>query len=431
MPIQTLIFQAETKLPTEFGSFRFLVYKNEAGEEVIAVATHGINQEKETAVRVHSACFTAEVVSSLKCDCKQQLDFALDYISKHGGVVIYLPQEGRGIGLSNKIKAYALQENGHDTIEANSLLGLPIDDRRYDDAALILQDLSISTFKLITNNPLKLSAMRDFGFNVCGRIPVPAITNPHSQQYLETKRQKMGHMLNTNPTTRLNRKPNDSMPQDRPYVHVNFAIDRTGKMSLAGGQAVNLSCDKDWKRVHELRERYSAVVVGANTWVLDKPQLTARVNRLGRQPQQQPDRIIFAGKTPCSLTPDSRRSFVVGSPELSISNGIKINAHDRNLTTPLKTLHQHGIDTLLVEGGFTLVKSFIAQKLVDRFTIYVSTRSTQTALDALLMRMPELPISAVETQSLGDGILLTLRGRDLQHILPPITDALKQQAQVM
>lgn len=431
MPTQTLTFQAETKLPTEFGSFRFLVYKNEAGEEVMAMATHEIDQKKETAVRVHSACFTAEVVGSLKCDCKQQLDFALDYISKHGGIVVYLPQEGRGIGLSNKIKAYALQENGHDTIEANSLLGLPIDDRHYDDAALILQDLGISTFKLITNNPLKLNAMRDFGFNVNGRIPVPAITNPHSQQYLETKRQKMGHMLNTNLTPMLNQRPNDSMPKDRPYVHVNFAIDRAGEMNLAGGQAVNLSCDQDWKRVHELRERYSAVVVGANTWILDKPQLTARVDRLGRQPHRQPDRIIFAGKTPCALSPDSRRSFVVSSPELTISNGIKINAHDRNLTTPLKTLHQHGVDTLLVEGGFTLVKSFIAQKLVDRFTIYVSTRSTQTALDALLMRMPELPISAVETQPLGDGVLLTLKGRDLQHILPPITDALEPQAQVI
>ena len=430
MPNNTLTFQAETQLPTEFGNFRFLVYKNNADEEVMAIATSGVENHNETAVRVHSACFTAEVVGSLKCDCKQQLDFALEYIAEHGGVVVYLPQEGRGIGLSNKIKAYALQESGHDTIEANSLLGLPIDDRSYEDAAEILKDLNIQAFKLITNNPLKLQAMRDFGFSVKGRVPVPAVTNPHSKQYIETKRQKMGHMIEPQ-ASKLSRKPNNSIPLDRPYVHVNFAIDRAGKMNLAGGQAVNLSCDKDWKRVHELRERYSAVVVGAQTWVLDKPQLTARFDRLGRPPQRQPDRIIFAGNTDCQVAPSSKRVFVIGSPELASKNCIKINSFDHDLEEPLHHLFQHGVESVLVEGGFTLVKSFIEQKMVDRFTIYAATRSTETALNALLMRMPELPISAVQTQALGEGTLLSLDGQDLAHMLPPLSETLEPQAQVI
>ena len=184
MTKQTLVFQAETQLPTEFGNFRFLVYKNASGEEVMAIATRGIEQQANVAVRVHSACFTAEAIGSLKCDCKQQLDYALAYISQHGGVVVYLPQEGRGIGLSNKIRAYALQENGHDTIEANSLLGLPIDNRQYDDAALILRDMRVDSVSLMTNNPLKINAMKDLGINVFERLPVPAVTNKHSHRYL-------------------------------------------------------------------------------------------------------------------------------------------------------------------------------------------------------------------------------------------------------
>lgn len=408
MTDHSLAFQAETQLPTAFGSFRFRVYKNPStGEEAIAIATRGIEQQQNVPVRIHSACFTAEVISSLKCDCKQQLDYALSYIAEHGGIVIYLHQEGRGIGLSNKIRAYALQEDGHDTIEANSLLDLPVDGRRYDEAAFILRDLNIHSIRLITNNPDKLHAMRGFGFSIESRIPVPAISNRYSHGYLETKRSRMGHLLNTRAfNDRTGVKKLAGIP-NRPFVHINFAIDQCGRMNEQDGQAVNLSCSKDWQRVHELRERYSAVAVGAKTWILDQPQLTVRQDWLRRTPRQQPDRVVFAGRTPCPIKPDSRRSFVVGSTHNTNNNCIHIKADSRDLRKPLETLFNHGLDTLLVEGGMTLLKSFIKQKLVDRLTIYVCADSPEKAILAVNHKFPELPTAYMGNVPLGEGILLS------------------------
>ena len=361
-----------------------------------------LNPNKAVPVRLHSACFTAEVMGSLKCDCKQQLDFALAHIAQHTGVVIYLPQEGRGIGLSNKIKAYALQESGSNTIEANSLLGLPVDDRSYEDAIAILHELGIQQIKLITNNPDKLTAMRSAGFAVESRIPVPTISNTHSVGYLETKREQMGHLLTDADLYHANKNT-----LDRPYVHLNFAMDARGRMHEADGQACDLSCEQDWKRVHELRERYAAVVVGARTWTLDQPQLTARASRLGRQPKRQPDRVIFAGRTPCRIIPDARRSFVVGVADNPRANGIRINAANRGLETPLKALYQQGVTSMLVEGGLTLLQSFLRQNIVDQMTIYVRTRSAEAAHAMLSDQFPDVPSNMMQATSFGQGTLLS------------------------
>lgn len=413
MTKNSIKFQAETLLPTEFGSFRFRVYKNANDEEAIAIIAQDIEQIQDVPVRVHSSCFTAEVIGSLKCDCKQQLDYALHYIAEQGGVVIYLPQEGRGIGLSNKIRAYALQESGHDTIEANHLLGLPIDARCYDDAAAILRELNIQNIKLMTNNPVKLKSMADFGFSVAERIPVLTEVNTHSHEYLETKRSLMGHMLKQPAELTSQIKSNRAATIQRPFVHVNFAMNKEGQMNQQNAQNATLSCEKDWQRVHELRERYSAVVVGANTWVLDKPQLTVRKERLGKKPQRQPDRVIFAGNGVCSIPPDrpgtshSRRNFVVGLAGKNDQQGIHINAPDRMLNKPLKELLKHNISSLLVEGGATLLKSFISQNLVDRFTIYVCTDSIDEAVNAISKKFPELPVEKMDAMELGDGILLS------------------------
>ena len=397
-----LNFQAETQLPTEFGTFRFRIYKNQLAQEVVAMISPMLNPNKAVPVRLHSACFTAEVMGSLKCDCKQQLDFALAHIAQHTGVVIYLPQEGRGIGLSNKIKAYALQESGSNTIEANSLLGLPVDDRSYEDAIAILHELGIQQIKLITNNPDKLTAMRSAGFAVESRIPVPTISNTHSVGYLETKREQMGHLLTDADLYHANKNT-----LDRPYVHLNFAMDARGRMHEADGQACDLSCEQDWKRVHELRERYAAVVVGARTWTLDQPQLTARASRLGRQPKRQPDRVIFAGRTPCRIIPDARRSFVVGVADNPRANGIRINAANRGLETPLKALYQQGVTSMLVEGGLTLLQSFLRQNIVDQMTIYVRTRSAEAAHAMLSDQFPDVPSNMMQATSFGQGTLLS------------------------
>ncbi len=192
-----LSFVSETLLPTEQGSYRVRAYRDHAsGTEPVAIISGGLEGGVGVPVRVHDECFTSEVLGSLKCDCRQQLRFSMDYIRKRGpGAVIYLRQEGRGIGLANKIAAYALQEDGHDTVDANRLLGLPDDVRRYDAAAFILQDLAVESVRLMTNNPRKVRMLEELGVQITGRIPILMAANEHSAGYLEAKQLRMGHML--------------------------------------------------------------------------------------------------------------------------------------------------------------------------------------------------------------------------------------------
>ena len=187
----------EAPLPTHRGSFRAVVFRDDAtGAEHVAMVKGDIAGGEAVAVRVHSECLTSEVLGSLKCDCRAQLDRALDLIAERGrGVLLYLRQEGRGIGLGNKIRAYALQAQGHDTYEANRLLGFPDDLRRYDVAADMLRLLGVRSIELITNNPLKLSGLAEAGVKVRGRIQLPSPANPHSVEYLRTKRERTGHLI--------------------------------------------------------------------------------------------------------------------------------------------------------------------------------------------------------------------------------------------
>lgn len=193
----SLAIYAETRLPTQFGPMRLRAYRrdNSPASEPLALVSGYLDRNGPVNVRIHSACLTSEVFSSCKCDCKQQLDFALDYISARTGIVIYLPQEGRGIGLGDKVRVYALQEHGYDTIEANVALHLPVDARQYDDALDILRDLGVTRVNLLTNNPEKLDALATAGIEVAARIPVATAAPPEAGHYLQTKRIRMGHLL--------------------------------------------------------------------------------------------------------------------------------------------------------------------------------------------------------------------------------------------
>lgn len=191
MPIENV---SRAVLPTRFGEFIVQAFAGRDGSEPVALISGDIAGRDDVPVRVHSACFTSENVGSLRCDCREQLDFALDYIAREGGVVIYLHQEGRGIGLARKIDAYALQDQGHDTIDANKALGLPDDARTYEDAAAIVEALGARSIRLITNNPHKIESLAAHGIVVTGRIPVLIPPNDHSEPYLRTKFSRMGHL---------------------------------------------------------------------------------------------------------------------------------------------------------------------------------------------------------------------------------------------
>lgn len=186
---------SEAHVPTEYGEMRVIVY-HEAGtpHEHAAIVFGDVEGKSEVLVRVHSECFTGEVLHSLKCDCREQLDYALRAIVSEGhGVIAYLRQEGRGIGLGNKIRAYALQAGGADTVDANRMLGFEDDLRAYHAAAAMFRDLGVQSLKLLTNNPLKVDALRNEGLSV-ERVPVTIEPGTHNKDYIHTKRHRMGHL---------------------------------------------------------------------------------------------------------------------------------------------------------------------------------------------------------------------------------------------
>jgi GTP cyclohydrolase II len=188
---------AETRLPTMWGDFTAIAYKSRIDPaEHVALVKGKIDDTEPVLVRVHSECLTGDVFGSLRCDCGDQLGMALQAIEKEGrGVFVYMRQEGRGIGLHNKIKAYALQDLGLDTVEANQQLGFPMDLRRYGVGAQILVDLGVRRFRFLTNNPKKVVGLEGFGLEMVERVPIVAAPRNDNRRYLETKRVKMGHLL--------------------------------------------------------------------------------------------------------------------------------------------------------------------------------------------------------------------------------------------
>ena len=186
-----------TTLPTRHGNFRIMAFPRFADDPMphLAMVAEGFSAEKTTLVRIHSECITGDLFGSKRCDCGQQLQTALQLVAKEGGVIIYLRQEGRGIGIVNKLKAYNLQDQGLDTIDANVHLGLEVDARQYDIALTILQSLGTQSIRLLTNNPEKVNAIEDSSIQLVERVPLIIPAEPQNQSYLKTKEDLMGHLL--------------------------------------------------------------------------------------------------------------------------------------------------------------------------------------------------------------------------------------------
>jgi 3,4-dihydroxy 2-butanone 4-phosphate synthase/GTP cyclohydrolase II len=189
---------AEARVPTDWGDFTCYAYESLIdGETHMAMVRGAVSGEEDVLVRVHSECLTGDVFGSLRCDCGVQLDSAMQKVAEEGrGVVVYLRgHEGRGIGIAHKLRAYELQDQGRDTVDANLDLGLPVDSREYGIGAQILVDLGITTMRLMTNNPSKRGGLEGFGLEITGRVPLESAPNPENISYLRTKRERMGHLL--------------------------------------------------------------------------------------------------------------------------------------------------------------------------------------------------------------------------------------------
>lgn len=187
---------ASAQLPTAEATFTMSVFRAADGKEHMTMVLGDLAAEPAPLVRLHSECLTGDALGSLRCDCGPQLKEAMRLIAEAGrGAILYLRQEGRGIGLGNKIRAYALQDQGMDTVEANHQLGFPDDARDYGLAAALLQELGVKRLSLLTNNPRKVAGLEKEGVEVLGRVPLRVGANPHNAGYLETKRQRLGHLL--------------------------------------------------------------------------------------------------------------------------------------------------------------------------------------------------------------------------------------------
>jgi 3,4-dihydroxy 2-butanone 4-phosphate synthase/GTP cyclohydrolase II len=196
----TVTKEAEADLPTEFGHFRILGFRSTTSdEEFVALVKGTLDPEQPALVRIHSQCLTGDVFHSLKCDCGPQLQRAMEMMEEAGsGVIVYQQQEGRGIGIVNKIRAYALQDEGADTIEANLRLGFGADERQYGQCAEIIKLLGAHKVRLMSNNPDKVRALRAAGIEVVERVPLEVKAHQTAHKYLLTKKEKMGHMLRLN-----------------------------------------------------------------------------------------------------------------------------------------------------------------------------------------------------------------------------------------
>jgi len=197
LTFRTVKLEAAADLPTEYGAFRILGFSStNSDEEFVALVKGRTDTRRATLVRVHSQCLTGDVFHSLKCDCGPQLQRAMRMIQAEGsGVIVYQHQEGRGIGIVNKIRAYALQDRGADTIEANLKLGLAVDARDYGQCAEIICSLGLRRIRLMSNNPDKLLALRNAGVEVTERVPLEVKASPPAFRYLKTKKEQMGHLL--------------------------------------------------------------------------------------------------------------------------------------------------------------------------------------------------------------------------------------------
>lgn len=189
--------EIDVKMPTEYGDFDLVAYKQlNTGDQHLALIKGSWDKDEPVLVRVHSSCLTGDIFGSCRCDCGPQLHHAMEMVEKEGkGVVLYMNQEGRGIGLLNKLKAYKLQENGLDTVEANLELGFNMDQRDYGVGAQILRDLGIRKIRLISNNPQKRAGLMGYGLEIVDKLPIEIVPNKHNEKYLKTKRDKMGHTI--------------------------------------------------------------------------------------------------------------------------------------------------------------------------------------------------------------------------------------------
>jgi GTP cyclohydrolase II len=387
---------ARAQLPTAFGTFELRAFKTTAGFVHLALVLGDIGDGGPVLTRVHSECLTGDALGSLRCDCGVQLRASLRLISSEGrGVLLYATgQEGRGIGLVDKLRAYFEQDRGADTVDANLHLGLPVDDRDYSDVAEVLKQIGLRSVQLITNNPRKVTGLQEAGIAVESVRALPIAPNGQTMRYLQTKRDRLGHhsplgaplgeVLSAAPE--VSSLMGDVRPSaNRPYVVVKYAQSMDGRIATANGDARWISSDEERVVSHALRARCDAIMVGLGTILNDDPQLTVRL-----VPGPSPTRVMLDSKLSAPLSAGvfndasptvvitTDRSDPVRREELR-SRNVAVRLVPRgpggvDIGAALALLPEMGVSSLLVEGGQRVITSLLAAGCVDRLIMALAPK---------------------------------------------------------
>jgi GTP cyclohydrolase II len=397
---------ASLSLGTIFGEFELRAFELASGHVYLALVRGDIGDGRSVLTRLHSECLTGDALGSLRCDCGTQLRQAAREIAAEGrGVLVYATDhEGRGIGLVNKLRAYMLQEDGEDTIDANCRLGFPPDARSYDAAARCLGLLGVRSVRLLTNNPTKVEALRRAGIDVQQSIPLQ--TSPHIRNidYLHAKEARLGHLapagvlLDGNPVAEAtNVAPLlgcAAAPAWRPYVVLKYAQTVDGRIATRRGDAKWISSEAERRISHGLRAACDAVLVGVGTAIVDDPQLTVRM-----VPGPSPLRVVLdstlrlpstarvldndAGTVVITTAPSSEERRAALRARAVGVHVVDAGPRGVDLGSALRTLRALGVASLLVEGGGRVITSFFAEKLVDRLVLGIAPTIMGSGIDAV------------------------------------------------
>jgi GTP cyclohydrolase II len=460
-PLPDIIRTACARIPTPTGEFQLCHYKNDIdNKEHLAIVMGDVAGRDDVLVRVHSECFTGDVLGSMRCDCGEQLHRAMELIAGEAcGVIIYLRQEGRGIGLEAKLQAYNLQDEGYDTVEANLLLGHQADEREYWAAAGILADLQVASVRLITNNPAKIEHLTELGVRVVDRVPLHPSINDENAFYLDTKIKRMRHMLDLHAGAGVGQdEESDSVadgppatlaPSDaarlerlhgiaythfhqtgRPFITLSYAQSLDGSISRVRGETTAISGQESLVVTHGLRAIHGAILVGVGTVLADDPRLDVR---------------LVAGPNPAVVILDSHlrtpptarlfschdRVWIITTAAASSDAAARLEAQGAtllcvpadgagrpDLAFALPLLAEAGIASIMVEGGARVISTFLTQGLADYAAITIAPRFL-AGLPALSKAgdMPPLPaLGEVTYSQAGDDLIVW--GVVDKHLLP-------------
>jgi GTP cyclohydrolase II len=401
---------ASLVLPTWAGEFDLRAFEGASGE-VYLVFTYGdIGDGRDVLVRLHSACLTGDAFGSLRCDCGPQLRLAMRQIVAEGrGVLLYAAgHEGRGVGLVAKLRAYMLQDEGHDTVDANRRLGLPVDGRDFREAVQVLRAAGVRSSRLLTNNPAKANALRSEGVPVERLVSLPTAPHLRNRRYVQTKQQRLGHRapggepLDGNGFGAGDGKVVDATAllggvgarPGRPYVVLKYAQSLDGRIATGGGDSKWISGPQERRVAHALRAACDAVLVGAGTALADDPLLTVRM-----VPGASPIRVVL--DSGLRVPPDAQVygpdavTVVLTAPGAGADRrdalrrrGVKVevvpSAPDGiDLAAGLERLLSLGIRCLLVEGGSRVLTSALRARLADRVVVAVAPVLLGAGTDAV------------------------------------------------